>query len=616
MTSFPYKLHASKVTTVAVACASLLAMASALYLSQGGLGGVAEPQAKTRTVARPVWQTPSPNASTVTRYAYPPAVKSTTVDIVHPPVRVAIKVNKIIDLQRFLQQPVPKPLPHCWDFKWQQDAQLAYLANLSDPGGLDGPAGFHNGDGIACNQLPVDPSRARSQAVDAEVTPTVTVPTKAELLAPAKKYFGFSNDALPGDVAAFNGLDLDVGKAPSLVEWFDTWDHPYALNGRKVADSWDRGALPVLTWMPEAKGGNNKDQSAYTLTKIIAGNWDAYLATWAAQVVQTGLPLVLRFAHEMNGSWYPWSATSHGNTRQQFIAAWQHVWNVFQAAGANKYVIWAWTPVRDTPGSGYPSFGSIYPGDKYVDWVGMSGYSYGSKGPISYSSTFGYTFGKLKSLTKKPIFVAETSAAEAITTPSAKGKKTFATKVDYGNKKASWFTQTLDGFADDSQVVGFVMFNNYVPNVHTVPSGPTHKRVKTETDWRWNSSPVAAAAFRTAIADTRYSGGVMPEPGVVTSSMDPPGIPWPVVAKVVTPAPSPSTTETPPDDGSIDESSGTDLTGTAVTPIPTPTAAAASPTATPPNSPRPSPDPPVTSALPASASSSIKPSPSTSSGGG
>ncbi|HEY6706229.1 MAG TPA: hypothetical protein VJB61_01380, partial [Actinomycetota bacterium] len=48
---------------------------------------------------------------------------------------------------------------HCWDFRWQQDAQRAYLANLRDPSGLDGAPGPRNDDGIACRDLPVDRRR-------------------------------------------------------------------------------------------------------------------------------------------------------------------------------------------------------------------------------------------------------------------------------------------------------------------------------------------------------------------------------------------------------------------------------------------------------------------------
>ena len=62
----------------------------------------------------------------------------------------------------------------CYDFKWQQDAQAAYLANLSDPWGLDGAPGPANGDGLACTGWPVDPTRAASVPADPFVPATVT----------------------------------------------------------------------------------------------------------------------------------------------------------------------------------------------------------------------------------------------------------------------------------------------------------------------------------------------------------------------------------------------------------------------------------------------------------
>src|SRR4029079_8916110 len=48
---------------------------------------------------------------------------------------------------------------HCSDFTWQQDAQAAYVANLADPWGLDGPPGPAGDDGIACSLLPRGPAR-------------------------------------------------------------------------------------------------------------------------------------------------------------------------------------------------------------------------------------------------------------------------------------------------------------------------------------------------------------------------------------------------------------------------------------------------------------------------
>src|SRR5215203_2052948 len=51
---------------------------------------------------------------------------------------------------------------HCYDFRWQQDAQAVYEADLMDPYGLDGPPGPANDDGLACTDLPSDPHRPLS----------------------------------------------------------------------------------------------------------------------------------------------------------------------------------------------------------------------------------------------------------------------------------------------------------------------------------------------------------------------------------------------------------------------------------------------------------------------
>ena len=64
----------------------------------------------------------------------------------------------------------------------------------------------------------------------------------------------------------------------------------------------------------------------------------------------------------MNGNWFPWSEGLNGNTAGQFVQMWQHVWNIFQAAGANTYVIWLWAPNRVDNLAHAPSLSELYPG--------------------------------------------------------------------------------------------------------------------------------------------------------------------------------------------------------------------------------------------------------------
>ncbi|WP_426563228.1 glycoside hydrolase family 26 protein [Angustibacter sp. McL0619] len=346
----------------------------------------------------------------------------------------------------------------------------------------------------------------------------VTVPTKSALVSPAKKYYGLAEDGLPGSQTLFSSLDEKAGKAPNLVEWFEYWDDSYSP--QKVTQSWQRGALPVITWQsaPHDYANSHRDISGYSMQNIARGTFDRYLSSFATSVVNTKLPVVIRLDQEMNGNWYPWSAgySDRGitNDPRYFRAAWQHIWQVFDRAGANKYVIWGWTPSRtDTlkPGSttgftnGDTGLVEDYPGDRYVDWLGMSGYQFRPSQPATYDYTFDGTLNGntadvgLKSVSRtKPILIAEMGSAQVV------GEDTDNTAA-----KTAWTTQTLAAVADDPRLVGFVLFNNDVKRLHSIRlTDGTHLSV--DTNWQFASSAPALAAFRQGIADPRFGNGLMP----------------------------------------------------------------------------------------------------------
>ena len=77
-----------------------------------------------------------------------------------------------------------------------------------------------------------------------------------------------------------------------------------------------------------------------------------------------GQPLFIRFGHEMNDP-YRYSWGPQNNTPEDFIAAWKHMVDYFKAEGVDN-VIWVWSPHI-----AYGLFEEYYPGDDYVDWVGV-----------------------------------------------------------------------------------------------------------------------------------------------------------------------------------------------------------------------------------------------------
>jgi len=385
---------------------------------------------------------------------------------------------------------------HCDDFTWQQDAQAAYVANLSDPWGLDGPPGPGNDDGIACSLLPVDPSRPPSTPSGArppdppkpEGLPTT--PSLQALLAPTDNFFGVSTPQAPYDWKDFQIFAGAARKLPSMVEFFQGWDREFPRD--QVIETWRRGALPVLSWEPRptvqpiGPDSDNTKEPGYTLASIIDGSHDEYIDRFATEVRDLGLPVAIRFAHEMNGNWFPWSEERNGNSKGQYVEAWRHVHDRFTALGATN-AIWIWSPNVIT---GRPSvrLAPPSPGDDYVDFMGMVGYYrrvyYDDKGvekPPTFENTYSGTLAELRSIAVKPIVITELGATEI------------------GGNKPGWIHSLFQGLAENPDIIGFVWFDHSING----------------TDWRIESSDDAATEFASGVADTRYRAGVIrpPKPG-------------------------------------------------------------------------------------------------------
>ena len=279
----------------------------------------------------------------------------------------------------------------------------------------------------------------------------------------------------PAMASAIDGYTRVVGVSPAIVMWYEDWAHN-GFDPALMQTVAARGATPLVTWDPWDWSGDAIDQPAYSLSAIAAGGHDDYVRRWATAAAAWGRPLYLRFAPEMNGVWAPWEAFVNGNTPADYVAAWRHMVNIFRQQGATN-VRWVWCP--NVIASDALTFAPFYPGDAYVDWVGLDGYNGGTAllwgGWLSVSQLFGPSYGVLTALTSKPVMIGETASAEA------------------GGDKAAWITQGLltDLPAQFPAVRAMVWFDG----------------VK-ETDWRVNSSPAALAAFRQVAASPLYQGSL------------------------------------------------------------------------------------------------------------
>lgn len=312
----------------------------------------------------------------------------------------------------------------------------------------------------------------------------ITAPTKAELLQPASRYYGMYTEQAPFNWATFDATSAKVGVQPNLVGYFSGWDETFRANA--VTRAWAQGRLPMMTWesRPIDAGNDSDTAPAYSLPKIIGGDFDAYLHQYAKDIVATGLPLAIRLDHEMNGVWYPWSETDgkgdaiNGNNPGDYVKMWKHVHDIFQQEGANNLVIWVWAPniVNNLPAShkvdGF--LPSLYPGDDYVDWVGLSGYlrpPYKADQDFTFDYTFTPSLNQLRAITKKPIILAEVGASET------------------DGHKAAWVSSFFDAFSkpENADIIGFSWFNLAVTSYV--------EGVRATNDWRIDSRADTLSAF-------------------------------------------------------------------------------------------------------------------------
>ena len=271
-----------------------------------------------------------------------------------------------------------------------------------------------------------------------------------------------------GNLSSFQAAS---GKNLAVVLWYVSWPDAFPTADAQTVSA--NGSIPLITWEPWIS------DPAGTLEAIAAGRCDAYVRSFFLAAKAYGKPLFLRFAHEMNGNWYPWDGAHNGGAAgpAKYINAWRYIYNVKEAVGAaNVYLVWCPNSANQ-PGDAWNAIGAYYPGDQYVDWIGLDGYNwgYGNGGWRSFDAIFGSAYRTLTALTARPLMIGEFSSAEQ------------------GGDKSAWIGDALRQVrsAGYSRIKLLCWFN-----IDKTQAG--------ERDWRISSSSSAEAAWKNSLQNTYY----------------------------------------------------------------------------------------------------------------
>ena len=133
---------------------------------------------------------------------------------------------------------------------------------------------------------------------------------------------------------------------------------------------------------------------------IVAGRADRYLALWAAAERRLGLPVILSFAPEANGDWYPWGK-GHISAAL-YKKMYREVHNVLIRDGV-RCVTWLWQVDRIWHST--ESLRRLWPGSAYVNVIGFDGQLVGKK--ANFYTLFGPTLTQVRRFTRLPVMVSE-----------------------------------------------------------------------------------------------------------------------------------------------------------------------------------------------------------------
>jgi len=292
------------------------------------------------------------------------------------------------------------------------------------------------------------------------------VPSRDVFLKPPAPYFGLSTPQSPWSRSELDSLSAKAGAHPTMIQFFVKWTQEFRPDA--VSMCYRQHALPLLSWEPWAGAKYGESQPAFALRRITSGAYDAYIARFARGIRDQRWPVVLRFAHEMNGHWYPWSERRSGNRPGEYVQAWRHVHDIFTRVSATN-VIWVWSPniIRPVP---LVSLGHLYPGDSYVDWAGIVGYGAGER---TAGEVFDPTIARIRTFTHKPLIITETGA-------------------EPGPTKATWTASLFPWLRRHRDVVGFTWFEL------SPAQGGT-------ADWRFSADPRTQRAFHDGIVQSNLA---------------------------------------------------------------------------------------------------------------
>lgn len=259
-----------------------------------------------------------------------------------------------------------------------------------------------------------------------------------------------------GSIASKVEFEEIIGRKPDLISTFLLWGEGNYFPIELASNIASNDQTLVIYWESRDANSKNLNDRKYSYDAILNGEWDDYIYEIGQNIRDSMAQVIVIPFVEVNGNWYPWSITKNNNTAEKHKLAFQKIHGMIGDIPNLKFG-WAINN-GSAPDTAENSIANLYPGDEYIDYVGVDGFNFGNPWQ-NYEEVFAKSLTELK-MFDKPIFIFSTASME-------------------GEKKAEWIHDFGDQLLKYPEIKGFIWFNE-----------------NKERDWRIWSDKDSLRAFR------------------------------------------------------------------------------------------------------------------------
>lgn len=256
-------------------------------------------------------------------------------------------------------------------------------------------------------------------------------------------------------------------KFPYVLQYYDLNGQ---FNRKNITEIYKQDRCLELTFQTSLYGRPNEN----SLLEMLDGKYDSIIDKLIDEIKTVEKPVLFRLNNEMNGDWCEYNALHYQKDTSLYRSLWKYMYDKFQEKGVEN-AIWVWNPNGgDFPGYKWNHFLNYFPGEEYVDIIGVTGYNTGNyyKGEVwrEFDEIYdGIMLENKKYFTGYPYIITEFGSSVFGGNKQEWLDKMFKTLKNYDIKIAIWWN-SID-YDHNGNPARIYKFDNDLRTLHLFKQG-------------------------------------------------------------------------------------------------------------------------------------------------